>query len=122
LRGAFVTNIVKCNPKDIDGNNRAPSVEEIVACSEYFESEKRLVSPRVIISFGKTVTESLLSRRIANLSDLHGIPILQDGVTFLPMIHPSFVIRGAYDRRQYLKDFDIITDLDQQATTKVRTK
>lgn len=105
LKNVFVTNIVKCNPKDKNGNNRTPFKEEIRRCSGHFEMEKKLIRPNIIISLGKIATEYILDTKINNFCSMHNTPIIKEDITYVPFIHPSFVIRGAYSRENYIQAF-----------------
>jgi uracil-DNA glycosylase len=95
---------VKCNPKDADGNNRTPLLEEINNCAPYFEQELVAIDPEVVVLFGKVVTEHILKKRISKLNALHNKPIRTENRIFIPFIHPSYVIRGAYSRQKYIDE------------------
>ena len=109
LKNVFVTNLVKCNPKDAKGNNRDPTKEEIFNCLDYFKREKTIINPKVIVLFGKKVTEIILDMKIKKFSDMHNDSIEKDDIVYLPFFHPSYVIRGAYKKEKYKEDFDSIT-------------
>lgn len=104
LKNVYVTNLVKCNPKDADGNNRTPSLEEIKNCASHYEQELANINPEVVVLFGKVVTEHILKKKISKFSVLHNKPITYENWTFLPFIHPSYVIRGAYNRQKYIEE------------------
>jgi len=104
LKNVYVTNLVKCNPKDAAGNNRTPSLEEIKNCSIHYEKELNDINPKVIVLFGKVVTEYVLKKKISKFADFHNKPSIKDNRTFLPFIHPSYVIRGAYNRQKYIDE------------------
>jgi DNA polymerase len=104
LKGVYVTNLVKCNPKDAKGNNRTPSIEEIQNCSSHFEKELFDVNPKVVVLLGKVVTEYVLKKKISKFGEIHNAPVSINNRIFLPFIHPSYVIRGAYNREQYIRE------------------
>ena len=106
LKNVFVTNIVKCNPKDSKGNNRHPTKDEIQNCLSYFELEKQIIQPKVIVPLGKTTTEYLLETRVDRFLDYHNNPIIRDIITYIPFFHPSYVIRGSYSRKKYLQEIE----------------
>lgn len=108
LKNVFVTNLVKCNPKDIKGTNRDPSKEEITNCLEYLKLEKSKTNPKVIVLFGKKVTEIILDTKIKKFSDVHNVAIEKERFLYLPFFHPSYVIRGAYKREKYKQEFKTI--------------
>lgn len=105
---AYITNLVKCNPKDLKGCNRPPSKAEIENCCRYLTLEIDCVKPLIIVTLGKDATEFLLQKKIAKMGKIHGQMVFKDGVLFLPFIHPGFVVRGAYDKKKYLEEFKIL--------------
>lgn len=105
LNNVYVTNLVKCNPRNKNGNNRDPTEEEIANCSIYLEQEIQEVKPKIIITLGKTVTEHVLNKKVKNFIQWHNKPVEKNNRIYIPFIHPSYVIRGAYDRKQYIQDF-----------------
>jgi len=104
----FVTNLVKCNPKDADGLNRTPSKEEIGNCLPYLRSEIEYLKPRIIVTFGRSATEILLGEKIRNMKESHGVKRFKDEMLVYPFLHPSYVIRGAYDKKKYLAEFEVV--------------
>jgi len=107
----FVTNLVKCNPKDSSGRNRTPAKEEIRNCLPYLRSEIEHLKPRVIVTLGRPATEFLLDEKIRNMNEFHGTKRLKDEILIIPFIHPSYVIRGAYDKKKYLREFRVVGDI-----------
>jgi len=110
LKNVYVTNLVKCNPKDANGNNRDPTIEEINNCTFHYERELADINPQIIVLFGKIVSEQILKLKIQKFSDLHNIPINLRNRTYLPFIHPSYVIRGAYSRQKYVNEMVALKD------------
>ena len=104
LKNVYVTNLVKCNPKEDDGRNRTPSLEEIKNCASLFDQEIIDINPKMIVLFGKVVTEYVLQQKISKFTDIHNKPRQFKNRIYLPFIHPSFVIRGAYNRQQYIDE------------------
>jgi uracil-DNA glycosylase len=111
LKDVYVTNLVKCNPKDENGNNRDPTIEEINNCAFHYERELAEINPQIIVLFGKIVTEHILKLKIQKFSDVHNVPINLRDRTYLPFIHPSYVIRGAYNRQKYVNEMVALKDL-----------
>ena len=111
LKDVYVTNLVKCNPKDENGNNRTPSVEEIENCAPYFQKELNEINPEIIVIFGKVVTEYILKQKISKFNGYHNKQILREERIFIPFIHPSYVIRGAYKRQKYIEEMAELKEL-----------
>lgn len=107
----FITNLVKCNPKGVSGHNRPPSKREIANCFPYLKREIEYVKPRIIVPLGRAATELLLNEKVRNMSQYHGKTISKKETMLFPFIHPGYVVRGAYDKKKYLKEFRILGDL-----------
>lgn len=87
----FITNAVLCNPRDDDGTNGTPTLDEVANCSAYLEMVIALVKPEVVVTLGATALKAL------HLISSHGIQ-LQEGVAKLfpwygyrlfPLYHPA---------------------------------
>ena len=102
LSDVFITNIVKCNPKDLKGRNRTPSETEIAHCSTFLYAEISLVRPKIIVALGMHATRFFLPH-IKGM--LNAKKATVGGITILPILHPSYVIRGAFNRDRYLETY-----------------
>lgn len=102
---AYVTNLVKCNPKDSKGNNRYPSQMEIDNCKYYLNMEMNSIHFDVIVPLGKLATENILNQKCSKFSSIHNKPIKLNEFYCIPFIHPSYVARGAYPKDKYIDDF-----------------
>jgi uracil-DNA glycosylase family protein len=92
----FVTNAVKHFKFEQRGKRRLhnrPNAYEIERCRWWFDYEKAIVSPDVIVALGATAARAVLGRPIT-ISKLRGdfIP-LDDGRRVLVTIHPSYLLR-----------------------------
>ncbi|WP_321429825.1 uracil-DNA glycosylase [uncultured Methanolobus sp.] len=105
LLKAYVTNLVKCNPRDEKGNNRYPTSDEVENCLEYLHDELDLINAPVVVPLGKLSTEHVTGRKCKKLSSLHNVPIRMEKFWCVPFLHPSYVARGAYSRETYFDDF-----------------
>ena len=104
LDRVFITNLVRCNPRDEGGRNRDPSAEEIASCSEHLMRELAIVRPRVIVCLGRMVWTRLAGKK-APFKPARPATIAMGAATLYPMYHPAYVNRGAYPHRRYLRDF-----------------
>src|ERR1700740_1455645 len=52
LRRVFITNVVRCNPRDGRGRNRDPSAREIANWRDHLAGELAAVRPRVVGCLG----------------------------------------------------------------------
>jgi uracil-DNA glycosylase len=104
LRGVFITNVVRCNPRDDRGRNRDPDEAEISNCRGHLMAELELVRPRLAVCLGKIAWNALAGRQY-RFEPKGGIIVEIEGMRLLPMYHPAYVIRGAYAERSYRRDF-----------------
>ncbi len=98
----YITNIVKCNPRDERGNNRAPSPAEIATCRPHLEAELRLLRPQVVVPLGDTACRAVLDRP---LRAVRGEPLRRDGLLYLALYHPSYCASYGYPRERYREEF-----------------
>lgn len=115
---AYVTNLVKCNPKDDKGNNRYPSKSEIDNCGDFLKCEMNLINFDVIVPLGKLATEAILNQKCSKFTLMHNKLIKIEELCCIPFIHPSYVIRGAYPLKRYLEDFKALSDWVLKETKK----
>jgi len=106
----FVTNIIKCNPKDNMGRNRLPKKEEIVNCRNYLLTEIYKISPEIIITLGKEALEFFLGP-INQMREYILKKRSFGGIFLIPFYHPSYIIRGSYKKEFYLRDFLTLRNL-----------
>jgi uracil-DNA glycosylase len=104
LERVFITNLVRCNPRDAAGRNRDPTAAEIAQCREHLRAELTLARPRIIACLGRLAWQELAGRAVP-FTPRRGKPAEIDGLLLFPMYHPAFVNRGAYPMRLYGKDF-----------------
>ena len=68
---AYVTNLVKCNPKSDKGNNRYPSKSEVDNCKEYLKYEMSIINFDIIVPLGRLATEMILNQKCSNFTLMH---------------------------------------------------
>lgn len=86
----YLTHLVKCHGDD----GRAPTRDEVAACSRYLVEQIAAVRPRVIVALGGFVTQVLLRRPIP-IERVAGFRLdVFDGVTLIPTLHPTAALRG----------------------------
>ncbi len=77
-KDVFITNAILCNPKQENGNNGTPTIEEVANCSAYLEMTIALVSPDVIVTLGATALNAL------DLLSPHGIELRHNVAKLVP--------------------------------------
>ena len=88
----FLTNTCKCRTP----NDRAPTMDEMISCSHYFEEQIKIVRPKSIVVFGEHANKGLFhnhrtaSRPQGTWTKYHGIPVM-------PTFHPKFILRFSND-------------------------
>ncbi|MDA2970178.1 MAG: uracil-DNA glycosylase [Actinomycetota bacterium] len=88
-KDCYISNIVKCRPP----NNRKPLNEEIQSCSSWLNQQINLINPRIIVLAGSTAVESYLHIK-EPISKIRGKWIERDGRKFMPIFHPSYLLRN----------------------------
>lgn len=104
IKRVFITNLVRCNPRDAAGRNRDPTADEIASCRGYLRLEFSIARPRIVACLGRMAWEEVAGRGIA-FEPRRGKPSKVDGLLYFPMYHPAFVNRGAYPIKLYTRDF-----------------
>jgi uracil-DNA glycosylase family 4 len=97
LRGAYITNIVRCNPRKKNSSNRTPTKKEIQNCGDYLSEEIDIINPRIIVTLGVHASKSILGKEFKG-KDFGKIKKLSKYYV-LPLWHPAFVIRGGGKQR-----------------------
>ncbi len=92
LKGVYITNIVKCNPRKDDGTNRSPTNIEISNCMNHLEKELEIVKPRIVLTLGLPCSKLILGKDFDG-KDFGKIK-KTDNFLVLPLWHPAFIIRG----------------------------
>jgi len=96
-RDVFLTALTRCDPgRSPKGKgDRKPSSAEVALCRPWLEREIALVRPRAILLLGGMAIETFLGS--ARLDDIVGQTFERDGVTLIPLPHPSGVSRWLND-------------------------
>ena len=116
LQRVFITNVVRCNPRDDRGRNRDPDSSEIANCRDHLEAELKLARPRLIVALGRIAWRELAGRS-AIFAPAQASPIRYEKYLLLPMYHPAYVIRGAYSESSYVRDFRRLAKLLRSVTS-----
>lgn len=121
LARVFITNLVRCNPRDSRGRNRDPRAREIANCRAHLAAELALAHPRVIVALGALAWRELA--RDGARFDPRRPRARRCGTALLyPMYHPGYVVRGARSAQAYARDFARLARLlDRQAGTRERS-
>ena len=85
----YISNIVKCRPP----NNRKPLANEITECMPWLNKQIQMVQPKVIVLAGSTAVQSCLNVD-EPISKLRGVWIVKDDIKYMPIFHPSYLLRN----------------------------
>ncbi len=92
----FVTNAVKhfkFEPRGKRRLHKKPNAYEIDRCKWWFEQERAIVKPELIVALGATAARSVMGRAVT-IGKLRGEAIsLEDGTRAVITIHPSALLR-----------------------------
>ena len=88
-KDCYISNIVKCRPP----NNRKPLANEVKECMPWLNEQIELIKPKVIVLAGSTAVQSYLNINEA-ISKLRGGWIVRDDIKYMPIFHPSYLLRN----------------------------
>ncbi|MFC1730084.1 uracil-DNA glycosylase [candidate division KSB1 bacterium] len=90
-KDVFITNALLCNPREDNGNNSTPTLEEIGNCSSFLEMTIELIQPEVVVSLGIIALKALnnLIPHGLSLKDNVGKPTPWYDRLLVPLYHPG---------------------------------
>jgi len=119
-RVVYVTNAVKHFKFTLRGRRRihqTPEAPEIQACRFWIDVERVRLHPQLLVLLGATAARAVLGRQVT-ITRERGRPIrLENGVTALVTVHPSFLLRvpdedaKAREYQAFLRDLDTVRRL-----------
>ena len=104
LTGVFITNLVRCNPRDAAGRNRDPDRAEIANCRAHLAAELTLARPRIVACLGRIAWRELAGGN-APFAPRRPRLVRANGFYLYPMYHPAYINRGACSPRTYAAHF-----------------
>ena len=116
LQRVFITNLVRCNPRDAAGRNRDPTADEIARCRDHLLAELLIARPQVVACLGRIAWKELAGLAVP-FTPRRGKLTNVDGMPLFPMYHPAFVNRGAYPVHLYARDFARLARLGAKGRT-----
>src|SRR6056300_1133490 len=93
-KDCYISNVVKCRPP----NNRKPEKVEVKNCSIRLSGQIELINPKVIVLAGSTAVQSYLDIN-QPISKIRGKWINKGGVKYMPIFHPSYLLRNPSDKK-----------------------
>ncbi len=84
----YFSALARCFPgKAKGGGDKAPSRAMIRNCGQHLEAELSILDPAVVILVGGMAIKEVLN--VPRMTDVIGEAIERDGVTYVPLPHPS---------------------------------
>ena len=93
-KDCYISNIVKCRPP----NNRKPKNIEVKNCITWLSGQIELIDPKVIVLAGSTAVQSYLNIN-EPISKIRGQWINKGRIKYMPIFHPSYLLRNPSDER-----------------------
>ena len=96
IQNYYVTNTVKCNPKDINNRNRPPSDYEMKMCSDWLRDEIKEIKPKIGVLMGGTALKAFFPD--TKLKNVVGEEVLGHSITdnlgtrLFVLYHPAVLI------------------------------
>jgi DNA polymerase len=110
----FVTNAVKhfkFEPRGKRRLHKRPNAYEIDRCHHWFEFERRLVKPDLIVALGASAVRSVSGKPLA-INKIRGKVLALDGVgRMLATIHPSYILRVRESGERHILFKQFVADL-----------
>ena len=99
----FIANLVRCRPP----GNRAPKSREIRACAGWLAEQIRLIQPRLLVTLGRFALQHFIpdGKITALQGKVREIEYAGGRLRFLPLLHPSAILRNPELRPSYERQF-----------------
>lgn len=112
----YITNILKCRPP----SNRDPKPEEVKACTQFLQTQIKLMQPKVILAVGRISAQNLLKEQtpLGKLrTTQHLLP--ETNIPLLVTYHPAYLLRNPVQKAKAWQDLKalhrLLHKLDQDA-------
>jgi uracil-DNA glycosylase len=112
----YCASVTRCYPgRDSVRGDRKPSLQEQELCAFWHDWELELLRPQLIVPVGTLAIERLLA--IKGLASCIGCTYERDGVTIIPLPHPSGASSWTYTNREQT---DRATSLVREAVARLQ--
>lgn len=115
----YITNVVKCHPmlnpknRDLRGNDRAPTKEELKSCWPWWQGELEILKPKAVCLLGASALSAFLLDK-ASVNEYRGKTIKHPGfpkINFFATFHPAAILRNMNLLETYKADFRKLSTL-----------
>jgi uracil-DNA glycosylase len=91
----YISNSCLCHPVNEDGENRAPTQEEVGCCNERLLKSLEALKPTLVVALGMTAYYALTGNKIDKFSPVVGkVAKTKNGFSMLPTYHPAAGLRN----------------------------
>ena len=107
----YLTNVVKDRATTAGDRprDRPPTPREIAACAPWLAAQVALLRPRIVVTLGRHALRAFLPD--AQIKEVHGRPLRRDGMTILPLYHPSYALHNPNVRPVLFRDIQALAAL-----------
>ena len=95
----YITNIVKCKPKD----NVEPTPTQAHTCQPYLLKQIELTKPKIVVALGATAYHYLTGDD-STIEQVRGTQQKLNGYTLIPTYHPSYLLRNPSAKKEVFED------------------
>lgn len=99
---------IKCYPKERKYLNKCSS-----NCKQYLIKQLKIIKPKLILSLGDRATKTILDVKYKKYSDVVGKEYNMDGMTIIPIYHPSPI-----SPKSYTGNIDIFNEIKEKVLIK----
>jgi DNA polymerase-1 len=90
------TNVVRCRPPD-----NVVSKKAIMACRQFAVDDIDYYQPRIVMLMGNSPLNGILGE--SGISNWNGSVINRDGIKYVPLYHPAYILRDASKTDEWLQ-------------------
>ncbi len=103
-QSVYIMNVIKCRPP----NNRDPNPDEVKACSQWFDRQWDVISPKVVCLLGRVAAQRVLQTN-ESLSALRGKWHEYRGVPVWVTYHPAYLLRSPSQKTRGWEDLRLLS-------------
>ena len=91
LEDTYFLEAIKCYPKD-----RKYLKKCSINCKIFLLKQLKIIKPKIVLSLGDAATKTILDIKYKNFSEVVGKEYKLDGITIIPIYHPSPISPNSY--------------------------
>ena len=91
LEDTYFLEAIKCYPKD-----RKYLKKCSINCKNFLLKQLKIIKPKIVLSLGDAATKTILDIKYKKFSDVVGKEYKLDGITIIPIYHPSPISPNSY--------------------------